>query len=129
MNTDKNREKPSHSLARRRPQDSKPEQKLNRNPAIGICVHLFPSVVRFCAASLIACAGATLNTSAAEATDKFADPSSRPAYQSWTVGAEFGSTGLGGFGSWRVPDHLGVRTGFDYLTRSNEPNRSNTGNQ
>jgi hypothetical protein len=71
--------------------------------------------LRLYAASLIVCAGATLNTSAAEATDNFSDPSSRPPDQPWTVGAEFGSTGIGGFGSWRFSDHLGVRTGFDYF--------------
>jgi hypothetical protein len=67
------------------------------------------------AASLIVSAGATLNASAAEATDNSADSSSRPPYQPWTVGAEVGSTGIGGFGSWRFSDHLGVRAGFDYF--------------
>jgi hypothetical protein len=108
-------------MASIRSQDSKPKQKLNRNPALGMCVHLCPSLVRFYAASLIVCAGATLNMSAAEATDKFADPSLRPPSELWTIGAELGSTGLGGFGSWRFSDHLGVRTGFDYFqwTESN----------
>ena len=115
MNTDKNHEEPRLSMARTRSQDSNPKQKLARNPALRICVHLCPSVVRFYVASLMVCAGATLNTSAAEATDKFADPSPRPPYQPWTVGAELGSPGLGGFGSWRFSDHLGVRTGFDYF--------------
>ena len=67
------------------------------------------------AASLIVCAGATLNASAAEAADNSADSSSRPPYQPWTVGAEVGTPGIGGFGSWRFSDHLGVRTGFDYF--------------
>ena len=31
------------------------------------------------------------------------------------MGAEVGSTGIGGFGSWRFYDHLGVRAGFDYF--------------
>ena len=67
------------------------------------------------AASLIICAGTTLNASAAEAADNSADSSSRPPYQPWTVGAEVGTPGIGGFGSWRFSDHLGVRTGFDYF--------------
>jgi len=108
-------------MTRIRSQSSKPEQELTRNPALGIRDHRCPSVLSLYAASLILCAAATLNTSAAEATDKLADPSSRPAYEPWTVGAEFGSTGIGGFGSWRFSDHLGVRTGFDYFqwTESN----------
>jgi hypothetical protein len=108
-------------MTRTHSQNSKPIQKPDRATALRICVHLCPSVVRLYAVSLFVCAAATLNTSAAEATDKFADPSSRPAYQPWTVGAEFGSTGIGGFGSWRFSDHLGVRTGFDYFqwTESN----------
>jgi hypothetical protein len=85
------------------------------NILVAASAALGSSVVRFYAVSLILCAGATLNASAVETTDKFADPSSRPAYQPWTVGAEFGSTGIGGFGSWRFSDHLGVRTGFDYF--------------
>ena len=96
-------------------QNRKPRQKLNRDPALGICVHLCPSVVSLYSASLMVCAGATLNASAAEPTDKLADPSSRPAYEPWTVGAELGSTGLGGVGSWRFSDHLGVRAGVDYF--------------
>ncbi len=78
MNTDKNHAKPRLSMARLRSQDSKPKQKLDRNPALGIRVHLCPSVVRFCAASLMVCAGATLNANAAEASDNFAEPSARP---------------------------------------------------
>jgi hypothetical protein len=70
--------------------------------------------LRICAASLIVCVGATLNASAAEATDA-SESSSRPPYQPWTVGAEVGTPGIGGFGSWRFYDHLGVRTGFDYF--------------
>jgi hypothetical protein len=66
------------------------------------------------AASLMLCAGVTLNSSAAEATD-LAESPERPPYEPWTVGAEAGTTGLGGFGSWRFYDHLGVRAGFDYL--------------
>jgi hypothetical protein len=98
-----------------RSQDRKPEQKRGRNPAVGICVHLCPSVVTVYAASLIVFAAATLNTGAAETNDNFTDASSRPPYQPWTVGGEIGSTGIGVFGSWRFSDHLGVRAGVDFL--------------
>jgi hypothetical protein len=66
------------------------------------------------AASLMLCAGLTLNSSAAETTD-LAESPERPPYEPWTVGAEAGTTGLGGFVSWRFYDYLGVRAGFDYL--------------
>jgi hypothetical protein len=39
----------------------------------------------------------------------------RPDYRPWTVGVEAGSTGFGGYLSWRFADHLGVRSGFDYF--------------
>jgi hypothetical protein len=73
--------------------------------------------IRLCfyAAGVIAYAGIPITARADEATDNSADTSSRPPYQPWTVGAEVGSTGIGGFGSWRFSDHLGVRTGFDYF--------------
>jgi hypothetical protein len=51
-------------------------------------------------ASLMVCAGVTMIAGAAEATD-LSDSQERPPYQPWTVGAEAGTTGLGGFGSWR----------------------------
>jgi hypothetical protein len=68
----------------------------------------------FYAASLIVCSGATLNATAAEEPNHFELPS-RPDYHEWTVGADAGSAGLGGFGSWRFYDYLGVRAGFDYF--------------
>jgi hypothetical protein len=102
-------------MTRIRSQDRNPKQKLNRNPVLGICVYLCSSVVRLYAASLIVCAGAMLSASVAEANDKLDDLSARSPYQPWTVGAEFGSTGIGGFGSWRFSDHLGVRAGADYF--------------
>ena len=71
--------------------------------------------LRFYAASLIICVGISISVHAAEATDNSADSLSRPPYLPWTVGAEAGSTGIGGFGSWRFYDHLGVRAGFDYF--------------
>jgi len=115
MNTEKNQAIPRLSVARIRSQDSKPNQRRDRNAALRICVHLCPSVVTLYAASLIVFAGATLNTRAAETTDNFTEPSSRPPYQPWTVGGEIGSTGIGVFGSWRFADHLGVRAGVDFF--------------
>lgn len=67
------------------------------------------------AATLIACAGATWNANAVEAADNPADAASRPDYREWTVGIEAGTTGIGGYGSWRFYDYLGVRAGFDYF--------------
>jgi hypothetical protein len=66
-------------------------------------------------ASVIACSGATFNATAAEAANNPAEPPLRPDYREWTVGLDAGSAGLGGFGSWRFCDHLGVRAGFDYF--------------
>jgi hypothetical protein len=68
-----------------------------------------------CAASLIVCAGAAFTATAADTTDNLAELPSRPDYHEWTVGADAGSAGLGGFGSWRFYDYLGVRAGFDYF--------------
>ena len=67
------------------------------------------------AAGLIACSGMAFRASAAEATNDLSELSLRPDYREWTVGAEAGWTGLGGFGSWRFYDYLGVRAGFDYF--------------
>jgi hypothetical protein len=75
------------------------------------------------AASLIACSSTAFTTDAAEADNNLAELSPRPAYREWTVGADAGSTGLGGFGSWRFYEHLGVRAGFDYFQWT-ENNRS-----
>jgi hypothetical protein len=65
-------------------------------------------------AGAIICAGIAFTASAAEATDLSELPS-RPDYHDWTVGADAGSPGFGGFGSWRFYDYLGVRAGFDYF--------------
>jgi hypothetical protein len=67
-----------------------------------------------CAASLIACCGTAFTASAAETTNTL-ESVSRPPYREWTVGAEAGTTGLGGFGAWRFSKHLGARAGFDYF--------------
>jgi hypothetical protein len=67
------------------------------------------------AASLLACSSTAFTADAAETTNNLAELSSQPAYREWTVGADAGSTGLGGFGSWRFYGHLGVRAGFDYF--------------
>jgi hypothetical protein len=66
------------------------------------------------AASVIAGAATSLTVCAAETTNSV-ESLSRPPYREWTVGAEVGSTGIGGFGSWRFDNHLGVRAGFDYF--------------
>jgi hypothetical protein len=66
------------------------------------------------AASVLACSGIASIGSAAETTNSAESPS-RPAYWEWTVGADAGSAGLGGFGSWRFYDYVGVRAGFDYF--------------
>ena len=71
-----------------------------------------------CAATLILCAGTAFTATAADTTNNLAELPSRPDYHEWTVGAEAGSTGIGGFGSWRFYDHLGVRAGFDYFESS-----------
>ncbi len=73
------------------------------------------------AASSIACSSTAFTAGAAKTTNNLAELSSRPDYREWTVGADAGSTGLGGFGSWRFYEHLGVRAGFDYFqwTESN----------
>jgi hypothetical protein len=39
----------------------------------------------------------------------------RPLYRPWTLGVEAGTTGVGGFVSWRFIDHWGARAGFDYF--------------
>lgn len=72
------------------------------------------STLCFCAASLIACGTIPFNTSAAEPATL--EPSAEsPLYRPWSLGLEAGTTGLGGFLSWRFADHWGVRSGFDYF--------------
>lgn len=66
-----------------------------------------------CAASLLAVGTLPLTVNAAEAA--ILEDEGPPAYRPWTLGAEFGSTGIGGSLSWRFADHWGVRTGFDYF--------------
>src|SRR4051794_27218477 len=66
------------------------------------------------AASLMACTSATFTSGAAEAATP-AESGPPPLYRPWSVGAEAGSTGLGGSGSWRFADHFGVRAGFYYF--------------
>jgi hypothetical protein len=39
-------------------------------------------------------------------------------YQPFNVGAEAGTTGIGGSASWRFADHFGLMGGADYLTYS-----------
>jgi hypothetical protein len=67
------------------------------------------------ALSLVAGSGTAFTASAAEMDNNLADLPSPPAYREWTMGADAGTPGLGGFGSWRFYEHLGVRAGFDYF--------------
>ena len=67
-----------------------------------------------CLAGVIAGAATALNVSAAEITNTV-ETLSRPHNRDWTVGLDAGSTGLGGYGSWRFDHHVGVRLGFDYF--------------
>ena len=71
--------------------------------------------LHFYTVSLIACFGTAVIAGAVETTNSLAELPSRPDYREWTVGLDAGSTGLGGFGSWRFYDYLGVRAGFDYF--------------
>ena len=66
-------------------------------------------------ASVIACSGSAFIAGAADTTNSLAELPSRPDYREWTVGVDAGSAGIGGFGSWRFYDHVGVRAGFDYF--------------
>ena len=66
-------------------------------------------------ASLIACAGATWNATAAQATNSLTELPERPDYREWTLGLDAGLGGAGGSVSWRFFDHVGVRAGFDYI--------------
>jgi hypothetical protein len=70
-----------------------------------------------CAASLLACGGIPFATSAAEAAGS-GELSAPPLYRPLTLGLEGGTTGLGGFLSWRFSDHLGARAGLDYFEYS-----------
>jgi hypothetical protein len=69
------------------------------------------------ATSLLVCASASLNATAAEAS-ALTEDSARPPYLPWTVGVEAGTTGFGGSGSWRFANHWGLRFGGDFLEDS-----------
>ena len=55
---------------------------------------------------LLACALPALNLQAQDAA---------PPYRPLTVGAEIGTLGYGGSGTYRFADHFGVSSGFDYF--------------
>jgi hypothetical protein len=67
------------------------------------------------AAGLIAGVGITFTARAVDTTNTTTELQLRPDYRTWTLGAEIGTTGIGGFGSWRFAPHLGLRAGFDYF--------------
>src|SRR6187402_3090167 len=73
-----------------------------------------PSTKLYLCAAMIACTGTALTTSAA---DPAAAPDSTPPpfYRPLTLGVEAGTTGVGGSLGWRLADHWGVRSGFDYF--------------
>jgi hypothetical protein len=68
-------------------------------------------------ASVLACASIPFSARADE-PKSLIESSPPPLYRPLTLGVEAGSTGLGGFLSWRFADHWGVRTGFDYFEAS-----------
>ena len=76
--------------------------------------HMQPSKLLLYAAGVIACASLPFTASAAEETAPD-ESSERPLYRPLTLGLEGGTTGLGGFVSWRFANHWGARAGFDYL--------------
>jgi len=68
-------------------------------------------------ASLTIYGSIVLTASAAEATISEQTPEA-PLYQPLTLGFDAGTTGLGGYLSWRFADHFGARAGFDYFEYS-----------
>jgi hypothetical protein len=69
------------------------------------------------ATSLLVCAGMVPTASAAETAADSQEPE-RPLYRPLTLGVEAGTTGLGGYFSWRFSDLLGARVGADYFSYS-----------
>lgn len=63
---------------------------------------------------VLACVITNLSTQTAIA----ADESGAPDYRPFTLGAEAGTTGLGGSFSWRFTDHFGARAGMSYFSFS-----------
>ena len=51
-------------------------------------------------------------------TNAFPLASESPQYQPFTVGAEIGTTGIGGAANWRFSNHFGVGGAFDYFPYS-----------
>jgi hypothetical protein len=51
-----------------------------------------------------------------------ADDTEEVAYQPFTIGAEAGTTGVGGSVNWRFSDHVGARAGLHYFSYSKDDN-------
>ena len=56
-----------------------------------------------------------VTTMPATATPVTAPPKTPPPYQPFSLGAEAGTTGIGGAAGWRFADHFGLVGGMDYL--------------
>lgn len=59
---------------------------------------------------------ATITALADDSTNTVVQAKPKANYQPFSLGAEIGTTGPGGIGSWRFTDHLGVSGGMDYLS-------------
>jgi hypothetical protein len=59
-----------------------------------------------------------VTTMPATATPVTAPPKTPPPYQPFSLGAEAGTTGIGGAASWRFADHFGLVGGADYFSYS-----------
>ena len=53
--------------------------------------------------------------------------SDEPNYRAFTIGAEAGTTGLGGSASWRFSDNFGVRVGVNYFSHDTDEFTYTTG--
>jgi hypothetical protein len=71
----------------------------------------------FALASVLACSATSTTAGAAEAAAAV-EQTQAPLYRPFTLGLEAGTTGFGGYGSWRFADHFGVRAGGDYFSLS-----------
>ena len=63
---------------------------------------------------VLTCVLTNLSTQTATAAEESAAPDYRP----FTLGAEAGTTGVGGAFNWRFTDHFGARAGFHYFSIS-----------
>jgi hypothetical protein len=70
--------------------------------------------------AVLLCGMAALSAPAAFGGDGAGDEA--PGYRPFTLGAEAGSTGLGGSASWRFADHFGARAGMHYFSYDDTDN-------